>query len=107
MSKRTRLPDLWWFRLTQPQAYVCPFLMTLTIWVERMKFWKKHKHPIAWYSATKNDIGEWREPARVIRGNCEVGCIFPRKWVIAECNFWNSRLGMRLRRPLWTGEFED
>jgi len=50
-----------------------------------------------WHSATRADDGRWISPARVIRGNCEITIRVPRRLIMAECNFWNSRFGVRLR----------
>ena len=93
---RDKLPVFWWLRRkrydNQPHAYVCPLIKSLTI------LWLRIRGVRAdWHSATRADDGRWISPARVIRGNCEITIRVPRRLIMAECNFWNSRLGIRLR----------
>lgn len=83
MAKRLYLPDLWWIQGQHwaPQAYTCPLLMTFSMWLMRLC-----GKPARWAISAGN-------PARVITGDREIGCVFPRRMIIAECDFWNRRRG--------------
>jgi len=113
-KKAERLPDLWWVlnREGQPQRYVCPFLVTLAIWQQRLQ-----GREVYWKRATKTPEGLWSEVACAIdrttvtnsKGEQVTLCSemrksLPFKWAAAECRFWNSRIGRRLR-PRVKGKF--
>jgi hypothetical protein len=82
---KKRLPDFWWILSLkkQPHAYVCPLLMTISSWLYRLR-----GKPAYWEAST---------PARIYHGHMEISCLFPRWLVSAECNFWNGRIGLRIR----------
>lgn len=104
---RETLPLFWWLRQrrydNQPHAYVCPLLMTLSAIIHRLRGKRAHWYPARWGTYQDSDGGEdfevtgWISPARVVIGHCEADCLFPRRLVEAECDFWNSRIGLRLR----------
>ena len=95
---RETLPLFWWLRQrqydNQPHAYVCPLLMTISALIHRLR--GKHAY---WRPARPDTTGdeEWLTLARVVIGHCEARCLFPRWLIEAECDFWNSRIGLRLR----------
>lgn len=100
---QTGLPLFWWLRRrsynNQPDAYVCPLLITLSALI-----WRLRGKPARWIAAHWGrywDEGElvtgWISPARVVIGHCEASCLFPRWLIEAECDFWNSRIGVWLR----------
>ena len=99
-----RLSDLWWIQGQHymPQAYTCPLLMTLSMWLKRLR--GKHAY---WCAAAQDKDGRWINPARVVVGNYEIGCSFPRWMILKECDFWNSRIGGGLRAPLTIMRFMD
>jgi hypothetical protein len=85
-----RLPDLWWARPRGRRcAYVCPLLMTLSIWRYRLRG-KRARWAMCRYS-------DGSACARALLGRGEIDCLFPRWLIEAECDFWNSRPGLRLR----------
>lgn len=88
------LPVFWWLfkRYHQRHAYVCPFLMSLSVLAYRLRFQRAYWKPCRYLPG-----GEILEPARVIYGRAEILCVFPHWLIRAECNFWNSRLGLVLR----------
>lgn len=67
-------------RLLPRTKYVCPMLMALT-GLLKGGHWRKDSTGI-WY---------------VVKGYSEMLCAFPQWMVAAECRFWNSGVGMRLR----------
>jgi hypothetical protein len=101
------LPLFWWLRQrhysNQPHAYVCPLLMTISaiLWCLRGK--RARWSAARWGICRDRDGGEdfevegWITPARIVIGHCEAPCLFPRRLIEAECDFWNSRIGLRLR----------
>jgi hypothetical protein len=108
-KRAERLPDLWWVlnREGMPQRYVCPLATTIEIWRQRLA-----GREVYWKRATTID-GKWSEPACAIDRTTvinshgqqvtlrsEMRSRIPRKVAIAECNFWNSPIGVRLRRPI-------
>ena len=94
--KESRLRDLWWLierRPRQPHAYVCQALMTLSMWILRLRGRRAY-----WGAARASEDGtQWVSPARVYVGHAEIACLFSRKAILRECAFWNSRWGLRLR----------
>jgi len=100
---QTALPLFWWLRRraynNQPHAYVCPFLMTVSAIIWRLR--GKAAYWTAAYWGQYWDEGEivmgWVSPARVVIGHCEARCLFSRQLIETECGFWNSRIGLRLR----------
>jgi hypothetical protein len=100
MMNRTRLSDFWWvWQADQPHGYVCPLLMTISLWVHR---W--HGRPATWLSAIRLADGTFLESARVFHGNTEASCVFPRRMTNIECRFWNSRVGLWLRVRIEKGK---
>ncbi len=96
-----RLPDWWWVKNSEgmPHRYVCPFLITLSIKLQRIK-----GKDVFWRAATKNEAGEWLSPATAVTKTGvswgESSGKIPQKWAHRECDFWNSRIGVRLRKPI-------
>ena len=89
-SSGARLPDLWWLRPHGLRcAYVCPLLMTLSIWLYRLC-----GKPARWRLCR---YGDGSACARALLGCGEIHCLFPRWLILRECDFWNSRPGLRLR----------
>jgi len=107
LSRQQTLPLFWWLQPSryqnQPHAYVCPLLMTLSALLWRVR----GKHAVwsaaTWGQYTDRDIDEptpgWISPARVVIGHCEADCLFPRRLIEKECDFWNGRIGVRIRSP--------
>jgi len=89
---RKPLPDFWWVRKAHTR-YVCPLLMTLSCWIYRAR-----GKNARWYS-TGERIGS---AAIVLIGNGEAPCLFPRSWIIAECNFrnWWAQTTWKLKRAM-------
>lgn len=95
-----RLPDWWWVKNSEgmPHRYVCPFLVTLSVKKQRMR-----GKDVFWSAATKNEAGDWLSPATAVTKTGvswgeSVGKISDRLSEM-ECNFWNSAVGTRLRKP--------
>lgn len=93
-----RLPLFWWLQGqkydNQPHGYVAPLYVTLYAILQRVKGRDAH-----WIPARKDtEPGSWRTPARMVVGHVECVPHTPRWLVIAECDFWNSRIGLELRK---------
>jgi hypothetical protein len=84
------LSDLWWLcPRGRRHAYTCPLLMTLSMWLYRLRA-KRARWKMCYYS-------DGSACARALIGHAEIHCLFPRWLVLAECDFWNSRPGLRIR----------
>lgn len=68
--------------------YVCPLLMTLSLWVWRLQGKSAHWYQSSDFRGVYFDYGKSR---------WETPCVFPKRLAIAECSFWNSRAGVWLR----------
>lgn len=84
---RVREGDFCWLRNRRlANRYTCPFLLTLSMWLHRLKGQRAY-----WYlNMPKNSVfcGYLTKCGSLV----EARCLFPHKWIIAECNFWNWRL---------------
>jgi hypothetical protein len=88
-------PLFWWLMRSkrhQPHAYVCPALMTISILVYRARGKKAY-----WSICKYASDGRITQPSRALHGHAEINCLFPRKMILMECDFWNSRFGLKLR----------
>jgi len=89
-----RLPDLWWLcPRGRRHAYTCPLLMTLSMWLYRLR-----GRRAAWVFCRYSD-GEACARALIDHGSfrAEFRCLFPTWLILAECDFRNSRPGLRIR----------
>ena len=78
----TQLPDLCWLKGTQTK-YVCPILATVSLWLWRLRGKSAH-----WYQGN-GSAGVYFDAGR---SKWEARCLFPRKLIHAECDFWNRRI---------------
>ena len=99
------LSDFWWVRNKQnmPHAYTAPLLMTISGWVWRIRGKDARWQPGQKWATREladEDGFPWVTTARVCIGYAEARCIFPRRMILLECAFWNSKLRYRLQRLL-------
>lgn len=86
-----RLPDLWWLKPRGRRcAYVCPLLMTLSMWICRAR-----GRSARWWLCRYSDGSACARA--LLRDSGEIGCFFPHGLIERECDFWNSRPGLRIR----------
>ena len=99
------LPLWWWVRhwrydSAMPYAYVCPFLATLAVIWHRLRGkpaeWRAGRYGKSYEDG--EEIWGYITPARIIIGHCEASIPFPRQWIEAECDFWNSKRGIKLEK---------
>jgi len=90
VKRGDRLFLFWWlYPRGRRHRYVCPLAMTLSILWERL-----HGKDAHWTWCTYSDGSAC---AMAVIGNGEISCRLPRKWIIRECNFWNSHVGLWIR----------
>lgn len=78
-----QLSDFWWLKRGSRQKYVCPLLMTFSLWGWRLRGKSAH-----WYSCSET-AGIYMDGGR---SKWEAPCLFPRWLIHAECNFRNWRI---------------
>lgn len=113
MTKRETLPDLWWVGKRRdrpdwmPHAYVCPLLVTLSMWLYRLR-----GKNARWYAGRRGEAPagppydtEWISSARMCIGNWEARILFPRWMILVECHYRNWGLSRRFWHEATRGTF--
>jgi hypothetical protein len=106
-----RLPDLWWYGKNrkhpdwQPQHYVCPRLMTLSIWLYRLRgkdaHWQGVKRVEGQDFPPRDTDGSYATTAMVLIGNGEASCLFPHWMTSVECAYMNFGLSRHFFEDAW------